>query len=146
VWACLKGSHALLDAIQSLEGLLSIRADVAMEHLELSGDMLDGGGEPDHGVTRFIVALAEAHRAHRSHADGCPSNSSDQLDHAPRLAPLPAARFLATSPWSAVLAVADAGGFWWSGLVVNPGGASFGFDGHQESAGCSGSSATGCGA
>jgi hypothetical protein len=130
VGACFKGSHALLDAIQPLEGFLSIRADVTVEHLELGGNVLDSRSQTDHGITCFIIATAETHRTHCSHADGCPSNSSDQLDHAPRLAPLPAAGLLAASPWPAVLAVADAGGLGWPGLVVDPGGAGLGFNGH----------------
>jgi hypothetical protein len=88
VWACLKHSDALLNAVKTRESLLAVFFDVVMEHFELGGDVFDGGGEPDHCVTRFIVALAEAHRAHRSHADGSPSNSSDQLNHALMLNPL----------------------------------------------------------
>jgi len=104
VWACLKHSDALLNAVKTRESLLAVFFDVVMEHFELGGDMLNGGSEPNHCVTCFIVTPAEAHRAHRGDADGSASNSSDQLDHALMLNPLLvllAANDTVSSPWGA---------------------------------------------
>jgi len=122
----------LFDAVEAAEGFLAVLFDVVVEHFELGGDVFHGSGEADYGITCFVTAATETHRAHSGHADGGSSNSSEDLDHGYSLAALAPAGFLAASPWSAVLAVADAGGFWWPGLVVNPGGASLGFDGHQN--------------
>jgi hypothetical protein len=59
-----------------------------MKHLQLSGDVLHCRGKADHGITRFVIAFTEAHRTHRSHADGRTCNSSEDFNHGVSLASL----------------------------------------------------------
>ena len=71
----------LFDCVKTGVGFAAIVAYIVVHCFELQGYVLDGRGKADDSITRFIVALAEAHRTHRSHADGCSSDSRDDLDH-----------------------------------------------------------------
>lgn len=79
--ACFQLSHTLFYTIKARESLLAVGADVGVHDLELGGDVLDGGGETDDGVTGFVVAAAEAHSPHRSNAYGCAGYCGDELYH-----------------------------------------------------------------
>ena len=52
-----------------------------MNNFQLRDYVFYRGGKADDSITRFIVALTKAHSSHRSHADGCSSDSRDDLDH-----------------------------------------------------------------
>jgi hypothetical protein len=86
------------------------------------------------GITRFIVALTEAHSTHRSHADGCSSDSRDDLDHGVSLPTYPG-RALSFLPWPQLTACAIAlpRQLGLTRLVLQWCGAGLTADGHQSS-------------
>ena len=87
--ACFQLSHSLFYTIKAGESFLAVGADVAVHDLELGGDVLDGGGEADYGVTGFVVAATEAHGPHRSNAYGCAGYCGDDLYHSDSRAATP---------------------------------------------------------
>ena len=90
MWSCFQRSDTLFNTTDSLKCLAAVLLDVHMQHLKLCSDMLDCGCKTDHRIPGFVVAFGEAHRTHRSHADGRSSYSSDDLDHGLSLAALSA--------------------------------------------------------
>jgi hypothetical protein len=67
--AGLEFCYALLDGVEALEGFFAVVFDVGVEHFQLGGDVLHGGGEADDGIAGLIVALAKTHSAHCSDTD-----------------------------------------------------------------------------
>lgn len=90
--ACFQLSHTLFYTVKAGESLLAVGADVGMHDLELGGDVLDGGGEADDGITGFVIAATEAHGPHRSNAYGCAGYCGDDLYHSGSRAATPKRR------------------------------------------------------
>jgi hypothetical protein len=52
-----------------------------MHYFQLLGDVLYAGRQPNHRITRLVVALANAHKAHAGHTDGSSCHCRKDFNH-----------------------------------------------------------------
>jgi hypothetical protein len=71
----------LLNFAQTLKGLPAIVLDVGVHDLQLQGDVFDGGSKADDGISRFIVAFADAEGAHRCYGNAGAGHGRENFDH-----------------------------------------------------------------
>lgn len=81
-------TDTLLDVVKAAKGFAVGIAHICMDHRELLGDVLYAGRQPDDSITRLVVALADAHKAHAGHTDGSSRHCRKDFNHRGRRLPL----------------------------------------------------------